>query len=600
MKKILLIVGGLLMACEMAFCQCPPQQMISSNYQFRAAGGDTALRMPQTQLVSPCWLSPGSIEFNAPDSSTYQWTGTEWIRIRGAGSAGGLTQIYGKNHISVAGADTAVFDTLQYRKIFNVVSYGADTSGVADATPGVQAAINAAFAAGGGQVYFPRGNYKIAGAFNALCNCQLYIPLAPITGNRPQITLQGESSIAFGIGYLSGAPLALPTEQVVLRSTISGTGTYPNLLAMAPGSGPFGTFNYTEIRIRDIGFELYTDHGTAPLTVTGLYLFNAPTITIQNVFVAPDTTNTVTQNPSAVEVADVVEGHRNNDGPNLLSQLYVSGAKYGVVYSEHTTCIGVQSFACEYGHVFPLMDFSIVGDILHHACNYGIYSPSAATVMGSPPGLCTLNLNVESEIDSLGSTGTFWYNSKGNIVDTSSYLNGQLYINNKEGGSSRNLNNRISQINNGANNLTIFPATQYGPGNLALQAIDTTLGALMQNMHFNRLANTWTYINNGPGAQYLQFGGGHYFRGFASSTAGATTSSWTRELFISNAGVVGVATETPAASAQLDIESTTRGFLPPRMTTVQKLAIAATAGLLVYDTTLNQMSYFNGTAWTNF
>lgn len=57
----------------------------------------------------------------------------------------------------------------------------------------------------------------------------------------------------------------------------------------------------------------------------------------------------------------------------------------------------------------------------------------------------------------------------------------------------------------------------------------------------------------------------------------------------------------PNASAALTIQSTTRGFLPPVMTTTQKNAISSpAAGLQVYDTTLNQMSYYNGTSWVNF
>jgi hypothetical protein len=52
------------------------------------------------------------------------------------------------------------------------------------------------------------------------------------------------------------------------------------------------------------------------------------------------------------------------------------------------------------------------------------------------------------------------------------------------------------------------------------------------------------------------------------------------------------------ASALVAVTSTTQGFLPPRMTTTQKNAIASpAAGLMVYDTTLNVISYYNGTSW---
>lgn len=51
---------------------------------------------------------------------------------------------------------------------------------------------------------------------------------------------------------------------------------------------------------------------------------------------------------------------------------------------------------------------------------------------------------------------------------------------------------------------------------------------------------------------------------------------------------VGIGTQTPHASAMLDISSSTKGLLAPRMTTVQRIAISNPAkGLLVYDTDLN-------------
>lgn len=54
------------------------------------------------------------------------------------------------------------------------------------------------------------------------------------------------------------------------------------------------------------------------------------------------------------------------------------------------------------------------------------------------------------------------------------------------------------------------------------------------------------------------------------------------------------------ASAILDVKSTTKGLLVPRMTTVQRDAIAAPAtGLLIYNTTVNVFQFRNATDWTN-
>lgn len=63
---------------------------------------------------------------------------------------------------------------------------------------------------------------------------------------------------------------------------------------------------------------------------------------------------------------------------------------------------------------------------------------------------------------------------------------------------------------------------------------------------------------------------------------------------------VGVGTTNPNASAALDVESTTKGLLPPRMTAAQRVAISSPAdGLVVYqtDNTQGLYCYVNG-AWS--
>ena len=68
--------------------------------------------------------------------------------------------------------------------------------------------------------------------------------------------------------------------------------------------------------------------------------------------------------------------------------------------------------------------------------------------------------------------------------------------------------------------------------------------------------------------------------------------------FYAGSGSFGFGTLTPDASSVADMVSTTKGFLPPRMTTTQKNAISTPAtGLVVYDSTLNKLCVYTGASW---
>lgn len=58
-----------------------------------------------------------------------------------------------------------------------------------------------------------------------------------------------------------------------------------------------------------------------------------------------------------------------------------------------------------------------------------------------------------------------------------------------------------------------------------------------------------------------------------------------------------IGTTSPASSALLQADSTTKGFLCPRMTTTQRTAITAAEGLEVYDLTTHKKYVWDGTTW---
>ncbi len=61
---------------------------------------------------------------------------------------------------------------------------------------------------------------------------------------------------------------------------------------------------------------------------------------------------------------------------------------------------------------------------------------------------------------------------------------------------------------------------------------------------------------------------------------------------------VGIGTTSPKSSSVLDVESTSKGFLYPRMTNTQMLAISSPAnGLMVFNTDAGALYCYNGTSW---
>lgn len=63
---------------------------------------------------------------------------------------------------------------------------------------------------------------------------------------------------------------------------------------------------------------------------------------------------------------------------------------------------------------------------------------------------------------------------------------------------------------------------------------------------------------------------------------------------------VGIGTNTPAASAQLDVSSTSKGFLLPRMTIAQRNAISGpVTGIMIWCIDCNQLQVYDGAVWQN-
>ena len=149
--------------------------------------------------------------------------------------------------------------------------------------------------------------------------------------------------------------------------------------------------------------------------------------------------------------------------------------------------------------------------------------------------------------------------------------------------------NGFSWLNGG--NFAIGTTTDAGfkldvNGTARVKGVGTTTGVTLR---VENSAGTDMLRVFDNGQIYMpQSGGGSLF--LDRITAYSSTSISIVRFFVGSGSI--------SASADIQINSTTRGFLPPRMTTTQKNAIASPAeGLVVYDTTLGKLCVRGASAW---
>jgi len=162
-----------------------------------------------------------------------------------------------------------------------------------------------------------------------------------------------------------------------------------------------------------------------------------------------------------------------------------------------------------------------------------------------------------------------------------------------------------------ASNCIYIGGTAYGAG---LNTTTYFFGGGGDTYANNTVARSVTFnstfpsgLTNGVGGDFRIAGGRGTGTGLpgdvilstaTTTTTGSTLQTVTDRWYVKSSTGTLSNNSAPAATAVVDLQSTTKGFLPPRMTTTQRTAISAPAeGLTVYDLTLHKLFVYDGTAW---
>jgi len=194
--------------------------------------------------------------------------------------------------------------------------------------------------------------------------------------------------------------------------------------------------------------------------------------------------------------------------------------------------------------------------------------------------------NNKNDINALGFQSA--YNNSGSSVNSF----GNLAANNNSG---NNVNAFGYSAGNGNtfNNVTLLGNSAQATAAKQLVLSDGTLNARISYIGIS--ANRTYELPDVSGTLTITSGvgtSGFITRWVSATAVGAST------LLSDNANTISIGNSSPSASARLQVDSTTSGFLPPRMTTTNRNAISSPAeGLCVYDTTLHKLYVYDGTIW---
>jgi len=168
---------------------------------------------------------------------------------------------------------------------------------------------------------------------------------------------------------------------------------------------------------------------------------------------------------------------------------------------------------------------------------------------------------------------------------------------------------RVHIKGEGSTSATTSLLVQNSAGTDMLFVTDNKIVNARENLrvHHNSVSSRYTQLAwgsltaNDTGTELSLYGGGYasaiFLNGSTKSAAIGATGIQSRGVLIAQSLTQN--SFAPSISAQLQVDSTTKGFLPPRMTTTQVEAIEPTAGLIVYDTTTNKLQCYDGSTWND-
>jgi len=254
--------------------------------------------------------------------------------------------------------------------VFNVkTGFGAKGNGVTDDTQAILNAINAAAAAGGGTVYFPKGHYIIAGELlnPDMQNAQIPLPTVSLSDPQVYIALVGEETVKSYAQYSSVAPTR---SGVILESTLTNaSGHFP---AVIGASRPDKEFTNITAVIKNICIRTPNNP-----TLSALQLHGVVNAIVEDVCVDVNASTLDILEPTNYMARGLILPRWGNDGTVSVNRFYALGYYVGLHFAEHAKIKDTFIQNCKIA-MYPEVRYGHASHIYHilvQSCPYVIAQP---------------------------------------------------------------------------------------------------------------------------------------------------------------------------------------------------------------------------------
>ena len=634
MKKLVLFV--FLFASFQAFGQFPNYTNINGRYKWIAGKFDSTFTIPSgttPSLRTGGGTGPGALFYRTTDSTVYQYTGTQWIKLRAGVSPTDTAGIWISNVYRKTGTDSVYY-----------VKGGTSTFAFRDSIG------NVGGGGGGGKIYYFNGGVSM-GTFGGITMYELGD--TAVTAAAADFTRSTTGNLANFITDVNRPGLLqIPAGVWTVDAFLSETGGGSNHAQIWVKVEKWNGSTITDIATSPIEeitngsvIDLYTwavSIPTTTLAVTDRIIIqfyitntNGKTVTLytQNGYVGEVhttfTTGIGSLNGLTAPTQYFATGTSGTDfaissstATHTFNLPTASGSNRGALSSaDWTTFNGKVGGSGTTNYVSKFTASGTIGNsqIFDNGTNVGIITTSPTNLLTLVGSLTGRGIDFVSQANFATVTGKITYETTNDlfrIINTSSWGNSALIFGTNNTERARfTLNGRLligttteSTYILDANGTARVQGTELRLDNATTGVIN--LYSATPEIRFSvgdptgyRIyrSSTNMIINSGGGiiqqiggnqAYTLDASNGHIFRTALSGGAGLMRLDTGGSLSI------GKGTAAAVASSIVELSSTTKGFLPPRMTNAQMVAIATPAtGLVVYDTTNNKLNVYDGTNW---